>query len=205
MLRYGPRMSRVWLSALVALASCAESDERPLTVEYATEAILAPSCGNAQCHSSFRQAGGFALDTVDAVKFEMVELADLELGVDGEGQPIVTKRPNESELIEVLVRAVDRMPYDQPLPDNDIDYLRRYLEAGAPGGQCRPQEGNVCLDPIEPGLGIGPLVMSCGDDYNFDAIVEDCGRRVRSENMKWVCRNAECVETACGGSDKDCP
>lgn len=199
-------MSRVWLSACVALAGCAESDERPLSIEYATEAILAPSCGNAQCHSSFRQVGGFALDTVEMARFELVELADVELGVDGDGLPIITKRPQDSLLIEVLVRAVDRMPYDQPLPDNDIDYLRRYLEAGAPGAQCRPQEGNVCLDRIEPGVGPGPLVMSCGDDYNFDQVIEDCGRRTPSSSeMKWICRNAECVEVAVNAPEKGIP
>ena len=30
------------------------TDDRPATLEYVTTSILAPSCGNAQCHSSFR-------------------------------------------------------------------------------------------------------------------------------------------------------
>ena len=85
-------------------------------------AILAPSCGNAQCHSTFRQADGLAFDTVAAAK-DSIEDGGLVVPGDGE----------TSQLHIVLRRTVDRMPYDQPLPEPDIQFIKTWIDNGADG------------------------------------------------------------------------
>lgn len=154
---------------MLVLAGCAAPDERPLTIEYATEAILAPSCGNAQCHSSFREQEEIVLDTVEAARRQVLrDTPRPSLSTDAAGNVVIAKNPDEALLIDVLTRAVDRMPYDQPLPDNDIDYLIRYVAMGTPGAQCVPDQGNTCVDH---------LVMTCKPDWNLGEVVEDCSRR----------------------------
>jgi len=118
-------MSRLFFAGtLLALGACGAEEgpgnQRFLTLEYVTEGVLAPSCGNAQCHSSFRNEGGYAFDTVSAAKRSL--------------EPIVNPDdPDASLLMIVLTRAINRMPYDQPLPAPDIAYLRRWIAAGAEG------------------------------------------------------------------------
>lgn len=109
---------------ILSLAGCGtEVDDRPPTLEYVTESILAPSCGNAQCHSTFRRADGYVFDTVDATRATIADNFGL-ISVDD---------PDASLMMVVLTRAVDRMPYDQPLPDPDIAFIRRWMAEGAEG------------------------------------------------------------------------
>src|SRR5687767_3761465 len=49
-----------------------DSCGRPLDLEYMTAAILAPSCGLAQCHSTFHQAGGLAFDDPDNARVSLL-------------------------------------------------------------------------------------------------------------------------------------
>jgi hypothetical protein len=124
-------MHRLVVAAALVSAACGTSDdERPKTLEYITVAILAPSCGNAQCHSSFRRAEGLAFDTVAAARDTIN--ADASLVIPGE--------PADSQLFKVLISpggdpdvVVPRMPYDQPLPNADIELIEEWIEDGAPG------------------------------------------------------------------------
>jgi len=110
-------------AALVVCVGCGTTeDDRPQTLENVTMTILAPACGNAQCHSSFRQENGYAFDTVEAAK-ESIEDGGLVNPGDSEG----------SLLHIVLVRNVDRMPWDQPLADPDIGLIRAWIDNGADG------------------------------------------------------------------------
>lgn len=123
-------MQRLYLVAALALAACGVSEDapgnrRPATLEYITEAVLAPSCGNAQCHSSFRNEANYAFDTV--------ENARKSLSLEDNPGVVVPMSPDESLLIQVLTRTVDRMPYDQPLPEADQAFLRRWIQDGAEG------------------------------------------------------------------------
>lgn len=158
----------IWPAALaLALAACGtDDDRRPRTVEYVTQAILAPSCGNAQCHSQFRNVAFLAFDTVENARPSLaaglvgvITLNDLD---EPEGNA------EESPLLNVLTRTIDRMPYDQPLPDADIDLIRRWIDYGAPGAQC---------NPIADGerLCVGRKVVECKDSFDYGAVIEDCG------------------------------
>ena len=113
-------MYRPVLVAAVALAACNQTEnDRPLTVEYLTEAILQPSCSQYVCHSSFSRAKGYAFDTVAESRKSLAM--------------IVTPGDTESFLLQVLTRTVKRMPYDSPLPNKDIELIQDWVMAGAPG------------------------------------------------------------------------
>lgn len=151
-----------WLPA-IALAACGtENDQRPRTVEYVTEAILAPNCGNAQCHSSFRNAYGYAFDTVEEAQRSLAN--GLVGTIRGNERGELIGESSSAFLITVLTRTKDRMPYDQPLPEADINMIRRWIDYGAPGAQCDPSVGRVC---------IGMKVYECRDTFDFVA-AEDC-------------------------------
>ena|SRR5665647_1472903 len=114
--------------ASLALAACGTSnDDRPATLEYITVAILQPSCGNAQCHSSFRRSRDYAFDTVEEARDS---ISTYQLVVPGE--------PENSLLYQVLVSPggdgnTKRMPYDQPLSDIDVTLIHEWILAGSPG------------------------------------------------------------------------
>jgi hypothetical protein len=111
--------------AVALVAACGvdpSEDDRPRTLEYVTSAVLKPYCGNAQCHSSFRQASDRAYDTVLAACESIVTQSDVIVG-----------DPDGSFIHQVLVRTIDRMPYDQPMPDVDRALLRDWILIGAPG------------------------------------------------------------------------
>jgi hypothetical protein len=121
-------MVRLVLAAVAALAACTQTDnDRPATLQYITEAILQPSCGQYTCHSSFKKAKGFAFDTVAA--------AQASFAPSDPNMPrlINTSDPPSSVLYQVLTRKVKRMPYDAPLPQKDIDLILAWIEDGAPG------------------------------------------------------------------------
>ena len=118
-------MHRTVLVGALLLAACGvdpSEDNRPRTLHYITSAVLKPYCGNAQCHSSFRQAKNRAYDTVQRACESMLEQGD-----------VVPGDPDGSFIHQVLVRRVDRMPYDQPMADVDRELLRDWILIGAPG------------------------------------------------------------------------
>jgi len=121
-------MSRLVLAAVAALAACTQTDnDRPATLQYITEAILQPNCGQYTCHSSFKKAKGYAFDTVEAAQ------ASLAPSDPNAPKVINTSDPPSSFLYQVLTRKVKRMPYDAPLPNKDIDLILKWIEDGAPG------------------------------------------------------------------------
>jgi hypothetical protein len=113
---------------LSGLAACgAEDDNRPQTLEYITASILQPSCGNAQCHSSFRRVDDYAFDTVDEAKDSINTY-----------QLVVPTSPEDSLLYLVLISPggdnnPPRMPYDQPMPDRDVELIYHWIQEGAEG------------------------------------------------------------------------
>jgi hypothetical protein len=155
----------IWLPALALGACGTENDRRPRSVEYITQAILAPNCGNAQCHSSFRNVKGLAFDTVERARESLVNGLVGAIGLDPEKEGEWQGDASSAQLINVLTRTVDRMPYDQPLPEPDIELIARWIEYGAPGAQCNPDVATmVCF---------GAKLVPCLPDFNYGAVT-DC-------------------------------
>ncbi len=116
-------LSLISLGAALAVAAAAgcgdETDDRPATAEYIVAAILAPSCGNAGCHSTATAKEGYAFDTLEASQkaFEQLVLA-------GDVQ--------RSRLVQVLRTSGEaRMPLDSPLPEADIQLIETWILEGA--------------------------------------------------------------------------
>ena len=105
---------------LVALlAGCGTGDPRQPTVEVISLEILAPSCGQPQCHSTSTNQSGYAFDTLDAAKASLRQL------VGGRG---------DRDLIGVITATGGkRMPPDAPLDDEDIALIEAWVNAGAKG------------------------------------------------------------------------
>lgn len=112
----------VWTCLALALAAgCGTSpDDRPATLEVISLEILAPTCGQVQCHSTTSKINGYAFDTLDAAKVALKRLVNTTGG--------------RSKLIEVLGDgSEERMPPDAPLPEEDIALIQKWITAGAPG------------------------------------------------------------------------
>jgi hypothetical protein len=116
---YDRIMRQVLFAAL--LASCGTSpDSRPATVEVISLEILAPTCGQVQCHSTSTAIQGYAFDTLEASKASLREL----VRAGGRGD----------DLVEVLEdTGGNRMPPDSPLDQQDIDLIKKWIAAGAQG------------------------------------------------------------------------
>ncbi|HEY4238498.1 MAG TPA: c-type cytochrome domain-containing protein [Kofleriaceae bacterium] len=117
-----------WVALAVGLGACGQHiDDRPITVQYVTETILAPSCGTAECHSAFKQEDGYVFDTVDSA---LTSINNSGLVVCGE--------PEGSYLIQVMTRTKDRMPEDQPIANKDLELLEDWIanETGSDGVVC---------------------------------------------------------------------
>jgi len=159
---------------------------RPLDLEYLTEAIFAPSCGQTQCHSKFHQAGGLVFDNPhDARASLLVRTGNPPLlNFDSEQyDPFLEKTPNLVRWLtetDPFIRGIGRMPFDAPLPDRDIRLIEYWIRAPytltngtehagglAKGAQCNPEDfdGFACnyIDKVK-----------CNADWNFGEQVEAC-------------------------------
>lgn len=123
-------MMRLAVAALVLAACGTAVDERPRNLDYITTAILAPSCGAATCHSSFRQTRGLVFDTVDDARITF-QNDDPQLIGFNDGDP--TKTPVLVLNLTIEQAGAPRMPYDKPLPDADVELIEDWLRNGAPG------------------------------------------------------------------------
>ena len=156
----------IWLPAIgFALAACGtENDQRPRSVEYVTQAILAPSCGNAQCHSQFKNAAGFTFDSVDTAQASLAGGLVGSVSLNALNEAVGDAE--SSLLLNVLTRTRERMPYDQPLPKPDIELIRRWIDFGAPGAQCNPADGDR--------LCVGDKLVECTETFDFGGIIQTC-------------------------------
>ncbi len=120
-----PAMKYLVLGFGLWLAACGTTDDRPQTLAYVTEAILAPNCAGAECHSQLRQSYGYVFDTVAHAQ---ASLANGNLVTPGD--------PGSSYLITVITtedRLGNRMPLDHPLDNKDIFFLGTWIRNGAEG------------------------------------------------------------------------
>lgn len=109
------------LVCLLLSGACGTSpDDRPATVNVIALEILAPTCGQVQCHSSTTKLEGLAFDTLEGAKESLRDL----VGVGG----------TRDELIGVLTAdGEERMPPDSPLAEQDIALIEAWIANGAPG------------------------------------------------------------------------
>lgn len=130
-----------------ALASaCGAMDDRPATLEFITETILAPSCATAVCHSAFTRQLGDAFDTPASTRFS---IATNQLV----NYPDDVADPSGSYLVKLMTVGVQsiqgsymiRMPFDAAMPDADIELIKTWIAAGVHGAQCQPNaQGLAC-------------------------------------------------------------
>jgi hypothetical protein len=111
--------ARIPLVGIICLlAACGdEVDDRPLTLEYITVAILVPSCGTVSCHSASAETANLVLDSIEGVQ----EAIDDGLIVPG--------RPDLSP-VTLYMRGIEmQMPPEGPLPDKNIELVERWIES----------------------------------------------------------------------------
>jgi hypothetical protein len=145
-------MQRLAVVALVLAACGTTDDQRPRNLDYITEAILAPSCGAATCHSSFKAADGFVFDTVEAarVTFQNDDELIVPKGEDARSAGLILSLTLEQIDPETGERN-PRMPINAPLPDADIALIQDWLGFGAPGvcnglAACLGDNAVPCMD-----------------------------------------------------------
>jgi hypothetical protein len=164
-------MLRLWYLALLLPAACTMStDNRPHTVEYVTEAVLAPSCGEAQCHSTFSGNLHDIFDTVNGTRSSIVRNGLVTLSVDvGDDRedPVAAPLIGWITLPTGLNPIVGRMPWDAPLAKEDVGLLEGWIKDGAKGAQCDPEApmGLACDHET---------LRECGTDWNFSTALADC-------------------------------
>jgi len=156
----------------IALTACGTTDDdRPATLRYITSSILAPSCGAAQCHSTFTQQNGDVFDTVVAAR-QSIHRYGLALPSDASD-------PANAELIHWVTDdqpfgrrdrngdIIGRMPFDAPLPNADIDLMKKWIAEGVVGAQCVPEDfgGQDCNENT---------VVACDAEGNYGAVVMVC-------------------------------
>ena len=164
-------MFRAALLSLVIAGCGVSNDDRPVTLRYVTEAILSPTCGEAQCHSTFKQSLGDVFDTVEgsrqslhrnglAVTSDKADPANASLiHWVTDDQPFGMKDPQGN--------IIGRMPWDAPMPNADVDLLKRWIGAGVPGAQCVPEDfGGQDCD--------GNTLVDCDSEGNYSTTVMAC-------------------------------
>ncbi len=139
----------------VAAIGCSTTDDRPLTIEYLTENILAPTCGAAQCHSTFANNLGKRFDTVDGARYSLlasqtcggannylVRLAQSPTDADDRDAPASSLFVTWLTTTDPQHCGIGRMPWDAPMANEDIAYIERWIQNGAIGAQCDPYVNN---------------------------------------------------------------
>lgn len=214
------------LASAAWVAGCGvERDDRPLELEYLTQAVFAPSCGLTQCHSTFRQVDNLVFDTPEGVRRSLVaeEWRDGKPALQFDSSHPDPQFPYTSRLY-ILIATTDpfpfpddvkpkyeripRMPLDAPLPIKDRELLVSWIQepvfapdgtflkgARALGAQCNPERN--------PGRFAcdDDQVVLCGDDWNFGQLVVDCmGKGCKPDCDLDQCPVPDCVV----GPKEDC-
>lgn len=174
-------MQRFAWVLLACTAACGTTtDDRAPDGKLITAAILAPTCGKTECHSSFAQASDYVFDTYEAARKTIVNNGLVDLNSD-EYDPL---DPEDSGLVvwltknDPLGRGIGRMPLDAPMPFEDIKYLEDWIAAGAKGMQCNPARfgGMACVDT---------KLYSCGDDWN---VIESTAVQCPGDCIQGACK-----------------
>jgi hypothetical protein len=123
---YSPHRGLGLVVLLLGAAGCGDTDERPVSWSYISAAIIQPNCATSRCHSEGSNAAGLVLDTIEGGYTVLEPYVVSDQGPDATSLMI---RLNGGF---PRLADVQRMPVDEPLPEADIDLIRRWIEAGAP-------------------------------------------------------------------------
>ncbi len=100
------------------LAACGTDDPRNPSFEVIASEILAPTCGQVQCHSTTTYVKKYAFDTLDAARVTLRQMP---------------KSGRESLIGSIRATGGSRMPPDSPLDDADIALIQRWVDMNEPG------------------------------------------------------------------------
>jgi hypothetical protein len=186
-------MKRLVLIALWSGACGSATDDRPATLDYITETILAPSCATAECHSAFKQEVGDEFDTPAAARRSIVANTLV-------AYPDDMTAPSGSYLIQALRvgepsildpgSGLVRMPYDAAMPEADIRLIESWIADGVLGAQCVPNaQDRGCL--VTSGPQGEPIyqVVACTAG-NVGDVVETC---TGTQLCTFYTGNGQCV------------
>ena len=115
--------------AVAAVACGTTDDSRPLDAEYITAAVLAPTCGAANCHSTFTQNRGDVFDTLEGMRASIVNNGLVVL----DSTAFDPASPSDAALIQWVTKidpfnlGIGRMPLDAAMPNADIFLLERWI------------------------------------------------------------------------------
>ena len=187
-------MHRLAVIGALFAGACGATDDRPRTLSYITDTILAPTCALAECHSAFRQQVGDEFDTVEAARRSIVAnglVVYPDDVIDARHSLLITVLRDGAPSILDPGSGNVRMPYDAPMPDADVDLIQAWIADGAAGAQCTPNaQGRGCS--LTAGVG-GTLlyhVVECSDG-NVGAVVTDC---LPSQTCEFYRENGQCTD-----------
>jgi hypothetical protein len=172
----------VLIGALLGSASGAcgvSNDDRPRTLEYITQAVLAPTCAAAQCHSAFKREVGDQFDTVDATRQSIVNNGLVDILAPKSSLLYTSITVGAPSILSPGSGNV-RMPFDAPMPDADVALILHWIEEGAPGAQCLPNaQGLGCNLIPTPGSSTPTYqVVQCVNG-NAGTVMQTCpGKQV---------------------------
>jgi hypothetical protein len=118
------------LGALIGGASgCSDTDERPASWAYISATIIQPNCATSRCHSEGANVAGLKLDTIQSGYDALVGYAQ---GDNPDDSTLMVRLNGGYRNMDGSFHEVQRMPIDEPLPQADIDLVRKWIAAGAP-------------------------------------------------------------------------
>ena len=149
------------LVVVAGIGACGtDVDDRPRTTQFITESVLGPSCGKAECHSTFAAAEGYVLDTPHGVDTTL----RYQLANEGRQSALISDLPDMQPLSAILNSKSNAsytpMPYDAPMPEADAQLVIEWLSLGAPGS-CRDRADAFCLAAPHT------VTVTCGDADQF--------------------------------------
>ena len=131
--------------AATALLACSTTDDRPQTLAFITESILAPNCGTAECHSTKKHQSNDVFDNVAGAQASMATYGLLLCSANGSTLDPCVVDARKTYLYQVIDDKDiegDQMPLDQPLATADLALIVDWINAGADGYTSPTASGN---------------------------------------------------------------
>ena len=180
----------VLIGALFAAAGgCGEPDDRPRTLAYITDTILAPTCASAQCHSAFKRQVGDQFDTADAARQSIVVNSLVDVSDPPSSILYQSITVGSTSLLDPRSGTKVRMPYDAPMPDADVALILHWIEDGAEGAQCLANDQGRGCTATTVGATTTYQVVDCMNG-NATSVVTVCAP---NQVCSLITGNGQCV------------